>query len=127
VTKHAGTWFYRFSQRNGGDLAALSEEIHDHVLNQWAQGKTKAEIASMTGLHPNTIRKIARQAREKADPRGFARMKPQIMASCDSVLELRNYSWFVRGLAERLDIHWTQAQALVDDVVEDVKAKGATK
>ncbi len=125
MTKHSGTWFFRFSKRNGGDLASLSDEIRNHVLDLWAYGFSITEIATMTELHPNTIRKVARQAREEADPRGFARMKPQIMGSCDSVLELRSYAWFVKGLAERLDIHYMQAEALINDVVEDVKAKAS--
>ena len=125
MTKHSHVWFYKFSARNGGELAHISAETHETVLNHWATGKTKGEIATMLDIHPNTVRKIARKAREAADPRGFAKMKPQLMASCDSVLELRNYSWFVRGLAARLEIHPTQAEALINDVIEDVKAKAS--
>jgi transposase-like protein len=125
MTKHSHTWFFRFSKRNGGDLAAVSEQTHNTILEHWATGKTKAEIASMLDLHPNTIRNVTRQAREKADPRGFAKMKPKLMASCDSVIELRNYAWFVKGLAERLECHYTQAEALINDVIEDVKAKAS--
>lgn len=125
MTQGSHVWFYRYSARNGGDMAALSEQTHNTILDHWAAGKTKMEIATMLDLHPNTIRKVTRQAREKADPRGFAKMKPQLMASCDSVLELRMYAWFVKGLAEKLDLHYTQMEAVINDVVEDVKAKAS--
>lgn len=123
MTRHSRDWFYKFSARNGGELAQLSQELHNLVLNAWAEGETKMQIAAKTGLHPNTIRKIARQAREQADPRGFARMKPQIMASCDSVLELRNYQWFVKGLALELDLPYMQAESLINRVVDRVRKK----
>jgi hypothetical protein len=99
----------------------LSDETRERVLNQWALGRPKSEIMASIGIHANTIRKVTRQAREKADPRGFARLKAPIMSPCASGLELRNYVWFIKALAARLDIPYMQAEALINAVVKDVK------
>lgn len=125
MTKGSHVWFYRYSARNGGDMANVSRELREQILDLRAAGKTKRQICEQLGIHMNTVKMTTWKARQDADPRAFANYKPKLMASCDSVLELRNYAWFVRGLAERLEVHYTQAEALLNDVIEDVKAKAS--
>lgn len=121
MTKHSHDWFYRFSPRNGGDMQDISATNRETILNAWAEQKTKREISDMTGLHINTVRKIVRNARTAGDPRGFAKTKPLMSASCVSVIEMTQQAWFVRGLAERLEIHVTQAESIVRSVIKDME------
>ena len=125
MTKHSHTWFHRFARN--GDLHDVAEKHREEILELWAKGLCKREISTMLDLHRNTVQKIVRQARLNGDKRGFAKTTPLLSASCDSVLELRREQWFIRGLASRLEIHFTQAESLIRDVIDEVKHKEAEK
>jgi hypothetical protein len=127
MSKYSATWFWQFSPRNGGDLADISDETRERVLNNWALGRSKSEIMASIGIHANTIRKVTRQAREKADPRGFARLKAPIMSPCASVLELRNYVCFIKALAVLLDMHYMQVEKLINQALRDVNDRNEGK
>lgn len=121
MTKHSHDWFYRFSPRNGGDMQDISASNRETILNAWAEQKTKREISGMTGLHVNTVRKIVRDAKMASDPRGFAKSTPLMSASCVSVVEMTQQAWFIRGLSEKLEIHFTQAESLIRSVIKDME------
>ena len=122
MSKHSNTWFYRF--RKGGDMAETSVREREQILELWAAGKTKKEISEAMNIHVNTIRKATRLARMAGDERGFAKTRPLSTSfSCDSVLELQNQQWFIKGLAEKFDIHFTQMESAVRAVVNEIKAR----
>lgn len=66
-------WFHEF--RPGGPRAAESAELHNKILDLWAEGKSKAEIASALQISISTVKKATWRARKKGDPRGYAKSK----------------------------------------------------
>lgn len=123
MTKHSDDWF-KLSPRNGGN-ATISSELREAILTMWAAGKTKREIANQLNIHVNTVKMTNWKARQAGDARAFGRSKPLLTtsASCTSVLELRNNQWFIRAMADRMEIHFTQAESMIRAAIEDVEKK----
>lgn len=116
-------WFYRYSPRNGGDLAEL--RVYDQVLDLWAEGKTKREICAALNIHTSTVRMTLVRARHKGDQRAFTKTTPIMRtegAIC-SVLDIHKEQWFIRGLSQRLDIHFTQLESAVRATVAEIEGK----
>lgn len=114
-------WFYRYSPRNGGDLSAL--RVRDQVLDMWADGKTKREICEALNIHVSTVRMTMVRARHDGDPRAFAKTKPVLRtegAIC-SVLDIHKEQWFIRGLAERLEVHFTKLESAMRETVAEIE------
>lgn len=123
LTKYSHIWFHRFSGRNGGDLAQEAAENREAILSMWEQRLTKRQIAERLGIHMNTVKAVCYKARKAGDPRAFAGVKPLMQAQCTTVIELQNQQWFIRGLADKLEIHYTQAESLIRHVVSEVEQK----
>lgn len=123
MTKHSDDWF-KLSPRNGGN-ATISAKLREDVLNMLAAGKTKREIATALDIHVSTVQKVGWKGRHAGDPRAFTRSKPLLTtsASCTSVLELRNNMYFIRAMADRMDVHYTQAESIIRAAISDVEAK----
>lgn len=122
TTPRSKIWFHEF--RPNGPRAAESEELHDLILNMWAQGKTKAEIADMLEIDRHTVRKVTWKARKDGDPRGFAkteRIAMQTSFSSHSVLELYNEQYFIRGLARALTVPHAQIEAIIRTMTDELK------
>jgi len=116
-------WFHRYSPRNGGDLAEL--RVRDQVLDMWAEGKTKREICEALNIHVSTVRMTLVRARHKNDARAFTKTVPVMRtegAIC-SVLDIHKEQWFIRGLSERLDIHFTQLESAMRATVAEIEDK----
>jgi transposase len=122
-------WFHRYSPRNGGDLAEVSADLHNQILNLWASGIPKSQISVRMGVHVGTIRKAVRAARNNQDPRGFAKAKP-LMVVCgryESVLDLYQEQWVIRGLAEEFGVHFTKVEQAIRKLSNAVKAETQSK
>lgn len=116
-------WFYRYSPRNGGDLAEL--RVRDQVLDLWATGKTKREVCKALNISVSTVRMTLVRARHDGDPRAFAKTTPILRtegAIC-SVLDVHKEQWFIRGLSERLEIHFTKLESAMRDTVDEIEGK----
>ena len=128
-------WFYRYSPRNGGDLAEL--RVYDQVLDMWAEGKTKREICAALNIHVNTVKMIKMRAKHNGDPRAFAQYDkyPRGIAlgakkigtefKFKSVLEVWRDQYIVVGMAHKLEIHWTQIEAALTEVITKMETDEA--
>lgn len=117
-------WFYRYSPRNGGDLA--DQRSRDQILDMWVEGKSKREICAALNIHVSTVRMTLMRARHNGDPRSFAKTQPVLRsegAIC-SVLDIHKEQWFIRGLAARLDIHFTKLESAMREVVAGIEKEG---
>ena len=113
-TPRSKIWFHEF--RPGGPRAAESEELHNQILDQWANGKTKAEIADMLDIDRHTVRKVTWKARKNGDPRGFAKTQPimlQTSFSSHSVLDVYKEQYVIRGLARAFEVPHAQVEAVL--------------
>lgn len=116
-------WFHRYSPRNGGDLAGQS--AREQVLDMWAEGKTKRQICEALNIHVSTVKMTVARARHGGDPRAFAKTVPVLRtagAIC-SVLDIHKEQWFIRGLSQRLDIHFTKLESAMRATVAEIKGK----
>jgi Homeodomain-like domain len=116
-------WFYRYSSRNGGDLA--DERVHDQVLDLWASGKTKREICETLNIHVSTVRMATIRARHQGDERAFTKTKPifRTTGAICSVLDIHREQWFIRGMSEATGIHFTQLESMMRKLVAEIKEK----
>jgi hypothetical protein len=116
-TPRSRIWFHEF--RRSGPRFAESQALHEQVLNLWAEGKTKAEIAALLDIDPQTVRKITWRARQAGDERAFARTKPILATTFTSrsVLELYREQYIVRGLAQAFEVPHAQMEELLRAIV----------
>jgi hypothetical protein len=121
TTPRSRIWFHEF--RPGGPRAAESQALHSQILDLWAAGKTKAEIATMLQIDKHTVRKVTWKARHQGDPRGFARSKPVLSTSFSShsVLELYREQYIVRGLARAFEVPHAQVEAILRAMTDELK------
>lgn len=121
-TPRSKIWFHEF--RPNGPRAAESAELHNQVLDLWAQNRTKAEIADMLNIDRHTVRKITWRARKSGDPRGFRQTKPIVLSthfSSHSVLEVYQEQYVIRGLARAFEVSHAEVEAVMREIVEELK------
>ncbi len=126
TTPRSKIWFYEF--RPNGPRAAESTDLHNQILDAWAAGATKAEIARMLQIDRHTVRKVTWKARRIGDPRGFAQTKPILLSmgeTSQSVLDVYQEQWVVRGLAKAFEIPHASMEAILRNVVEQAKKEEA--
>jgi hypothetical protein len=118
-------WFHRYSPRNGGDLSAESAALHEAILSQWAEDRSKAEIAHGLQISVGMVRKVVRNARLNQDPRGFAKTKPMLTmgANHTGVLDLYKEQWIIRGLSQRLDVHFTKIEQALREISKEIEGE----
>jgi len=125
TTPRSKIWFHEF--RPGGPRAAESDELHNQVLDMWAKGKTKAEIATMLDIDKHTVRKVTWKARKNGDPRGFAKTEPIMLStsfSSHSVLEIYREQYIVRGLARAFEVPHAQVEAVLRAMRNELETEG---
>ncbi len=125
MTERRFEWFHRYSPRNGGDLAGVSKETHNAILDLWVQRLSKAQIASKLNVSTGLVRKVVRMARLEQDPRGFAKTQPLINTHGQfvGVLELYQQHMIVKGLSEKLDVHFTKVEQAIRETVKEIEGK----
>lgn len=120
-------WFHEF--RPGGPRAADSAHLHNTVLNLWAEGKSKAEIADALEISISTVKKITWRARKKGDPRGFAKSKAIASAvtsssspPSDPVLHMATAQYVIRGLARAFGIPHSTVESVLRRLARELSA-----
>lgn len=124
-TPRSKIWFHEF--RPNGPRAAESQELHNQILDLWAQGKTKAEIASMLDIDRDTVRKVTWKARKNGDARGFAKTQPIMIRTSfktHSVLDIYKEQYIVRGLARALEVPHAQIEAILRVIAKELEETG---
>jgi len=121
TTPRSKIWFHEF--RPGGPRASESQELHNQILDLWAQGKTKAEIATMLEIDKHTVRKITWKARKDGDERGFAKTRPVLTTSFSShsVLDVYQEQYIIRGLARAFEVSHAEMEAVLRRIAGELK------
>jgi transposase-like protein len=121
-TPRSRLWFYEF--RPTGPRAAESAALHHQVLDLWATGLSKAEIASMLDIDPHTVRRITWRARKAGDARGFAKTTPVFANASHSVQKIYQEQYVIRGLARALEIPHARVEAALRDIAKEMETEG---
>lgn len=118
-------WFYRYSPRNGGDLAGFSEETHNAILDLWVRHLSKAQIATQLNISVGLVRKAVRMARLAQDPRGFAKVQPLIntYGHFTGILDMYQQHMLIKGLSERLGVHFTKIEQAIRETAKQIREK----
>lgn len=121
TTPRSRIWFHEF--RPNGPRAAESADLHNQILDLWAKGKTKAEIAHMLDIDRHTVRKVTWKARKDGDPRGFAKTRPILSTSFSShsVLDVYQEQYIVRGLARAFEVPHAQVEAILRAIAAELE------
>lgn len=119
TTPRSRIWFYEF--RPTGPRAGESAELHSQVLDLWATGRSKTEIARLLEIDKHTVRRITWKARKTGDPRGFARTKPIAVESQVPVEKIYKEQYIIRGLARALEVPHAVVEAAVRSVVKQLR------
>ena len=121
TTPRSKIWFYEF--RPGCPRAAESADLHNQILDAWAAGATKAEIARMFQVDKHTVRRITWRARKAGDLRGIAQTKPVFSTwfACNKPLKLWREQYIVRGLARAFEMSHSKVYSELCKITKELE------